>query len=159
MAIKKGTIIFQDYEGKTASVVVDADNLDAVEDLAETLKGYSRARIISASFSQKTLYDNNDDATGSWDPTGEHYDTVSQKCKLIYQDTETGDMKTLSIPAPNDNCFQANQQPSSDVAEDIADALAELQSSTYSMNLMYKGGGLTSKLPKSDRRSKTMTGV
>jgi hypothetical protein len=128
-----------------------------MEDFADTISGYTRARKISANFTESTLYDVNDD--GEWTSTdaGEHYDRVEQKMKMIFRDADSGDVVTLSIPAPNDNVFDAKQEPTPDAAEAIADAYASATTSE-SMDLMYKGGGLISKLPKSDRRAKLYGG-
>lgn len=150
MGMKTGTIVFQDYKGKYASVkVMDAKDLDAIEGLANSLSGYTRAKIISASFAETTFFDNLGQADFGNMLSGnatEHYDRVEQKAKIIFRDADTGRIHTISLPAPNDNVFDANQEVKATVAEDIADFLAAA-TSMESNDLQYRGGALVGKLP------------
>ena len=158
--MKTGTITFEDYKGQTATIrVAKASSLSAVTELAETLGGYTRAKVVSASFTETTYFDNlgqtdfGDMLSGS---STEHYDRVSQKAKLLFLDADTGSHHSLSIPAPNDNVFDAHQEVSSSVAEDLLDAYASANS-MESNDLMYKGGFLVGKKPRMVAR--TLSGV
>ena len=149
--MKTGTITFEDYKGQTATVkVAKASSLSAVTDLAETLGGYTRAKVVSASFTETKYFDNlgttdfGDMLSGS---STEHYDRVNQKAKLLFLDADTGAHHSLSLPAPNDNVFDAHQEVSSSVAEDLLDAYASANS-MESNDLMYKGGFLVGKKPR-----------
>lgn len=158
--MKTGTITFEDYKGQTATVkVAKANSLSAVTDLAETLGGYTRAKVVSASFTETTYFDNlgttdfGDMLSGA---SSEHYDRVSQKAKLLFLDADTGAHHSLSIPAPNDNVFDAHQEVSSSVVEDLFDAYASANS-MESNDLVYKGGFLVGKKPRLVAR--TLSGV
>lgn len=157
MAMHSITVTFRDYLGKTAKVTVSkGTTLKDAEQMADVLKKYSRAAVIACSHTETTFID--DDETGAEQATattsGEHYDRVQQKCKLNYTDADTGDKISLSIPAPNDNCFDADQEPTGDVAEDIADAIGN-STTRESGNLIYRGGGLVSKLPQVKKARRT----
>ena len=158
--MKTGTIVFEDYKGQTATVKVSkANSLSAIKALAEKLGGYSRAKVVSASFTETYIFDNfqsldfGDMLSGS---ATEHYDRVSQKAKLLFQDADSGAHHSMSIPAPNDNVFDAHQEVNSDVAEDLLDLYAAANS-MESNDLMYKGGFVVGKKPKMVAR--TLTGV
>lgn len=160
MAMKMGCIVFEDYKGKQAKVVVrKVGTLNDVETLAGVLGKYSRAKIVSASITETALFDNfNNVDFGDMTSTEnmEHYDRVEQKAKVLYRDADNGDMISMSIPAPNDNVFNAHQEVNSDVAEDIADAIAAA-TTRESNDMMYRGGALIGKMP--GVRAKQMTGV
>lgn len=150
MAMKTGTVVFQDYKGKYASVKISgANSLSDVETFAKTLGGYTRAKIISATYGQTTFFDNfqqldwGDVFSGE---STEHYDRCEQKAKMIFRDADTGRIHTISLPAPNDNVFDSNQEVKATVAEDIADAIATA-TSMESTDLQYRGGALIGKLP------------
>ena len=158
--MKTGTIVFEDYKGQSATVKVSkASSLSAVRELAEKLGGYSRAKVVSASFTETYIFDNfqnldfGDMLSGA---ASEHYDRVCQKAKLLFQDADSGSHHSLSIPAPNDNVFNAHQEVNSDVAEDLLDLYAAANS-MESNDLMYKGGFVVGKKPKMVAR--TLTGV
>lgn len=150
MAMKTGTVVFQDYKGKYASVKVsEASSLSSMEDFAKALGDYTRAKIISATFTQTVFFDNfqsldwGDVLSGE---STEHYDRCEQKAKMLFRDADTGRIHTISLPAPNDNVFDANQEVKATVAEDIADAIAAA-TSMESNDLQYRGGALVGKLP------------
>ena len=155
MARHSIAVTFRDYLGKTAIVTVNkGTTLNDAEQLADALKSYSRAAVVSASHTE-TMYIDDDEAGGTFSSeAGEHYDRCEQKCRLNYIDADTGDKLSISIPAPNDNCFDADQEPTSDVAEDIADAIGN-STTRESGNLIYTGGGLISRLPAIRRASRT----
>lgn len=150
MALKTGTIVFQDYKGKYASVKVSqAKGLSEVKALAEKLSGYTRAKIISATYGETMFFDNLGQVDfGDIASTGllEHYDRCEQKAKMIFRDADSGRIHTISLPAPNDNVFDAHQEVKKSVAEDIADALAGA-TTMESNDLQYRGGALIGKLP------------
>ena len=57
--MKTGTIVFEDYKGQSATVkIAQANSLSAVKDLAEKLGAYSRAKVVSASFTETYIFDN-----------------------------------------------------------------------------------------------------
>ena len=144
------SVTLRDYLGKTAVCKIrKATTLNDARQFADALATYSRAAVISYSHTETNYVD--DDKTGSdeWGTTvaGEHYDRVQQKCKLLYKDADSGDMISVSIPAPNDNCFDGDQEPLAKLAEDFADAIGTA-TTRESNNLIYLGGGLVSKLPR-----------
>lgn len=150
MALKTGTVVFQDYKGKYASVkITGANSLSDMKEFAETLANYTRAKIVSASYAETAFFDNlgaadmGDMLSGN---ATEHYDRCEQKAKMIFRDADTGRIHTISLPAPNDNCFDAHQEVSATVAEDIADAIAAA-TNMESNDLQYRGGALIGKLP------------
>jgi hypothetical protein len=156
------TATFQDYEGNQASCTLQGGtSMNDAEQWGEALKGYSRAKLVSVSHNEKTIYPISKTDAESWATTldGEHYDNVKTKCKLLYRDNDVSgriSMRSLQIPAPNDNCFDSMQEPTSDLAEDIADAIAN-SSTTERNNLQYLGGGLHSRIKK--KRKKLTSGV
>lgn len=157
MARHSIAVTFRDYLGKTAIVTVNkGTTLNDAEQLADVLKNYSRAAVVSVSHTETKYIDDDSDGELLSTEAGEHYDRCEQKCRLNYIDADTGDKLSLSIPAPNDNCFDANQDPTGDVAEDIADAIGN-STTRESGNLIYTGGGLISRLPI--LRKATRTGV
>ena len=151
------SVTLRDYLGKTAVCKIrKATTLNDARQFADALATYSRAAVIAYSHTETNYVD--DDKTGSdeWGTTvaGEHYDRVQQKCKLLYKDADSGDMISVSIPAPNDNCFDGDQEPTSDLATDFADAIGEATTRERG-NLIYLGGGLTAKLPRTRKARKT----
>lgn len=156
--MKTGTIVFEDYKGQTATVkIAKANNLSAIKALAEKLGGYSRAKVVSASFTETYIFDNfqsldfGDMLSGQ---ATEHSDRVAQKAKLLFQDADSGAHHSISIPAPNDNVFDSHQEVKSDVAEDLLDLYAAANS-MESNDLMYKGGYFVGKKPKMIARKLT----
>ena len=147
---------FRDFMGKQANVMLrKGTTLNDAEQWGEALKVYSRAALISVSHTETTYYD------VDWSDilsttSGEHYDRVEQKCRLFYTDADNGEKVSVSIPAPNDNCFDEGAEPTGDVAEDIKDAIGN-SSTRESGNLIYRGGGLVSRLPMI--RKATLSGV
>lgn len=160
ISMATGTILFEDYKGQQATIkIAAAKDLDAIKDLAESLGKYSRAKIVSASFTQTYIFDNFQQLDFS-DATAfgatEHFDRVAQKAKFMFRDADDGRYHSMSLPAPNDNVFDAHQEIKPEVAEDILDFYAAA-TSTESNDLMYQGGYLIGKKPKSIM--KVTTGV
>lgn len=153
---------FRDFWGEKATCILQGGTtLNDAEQWGEALKAYSRAALISVSHTESKLYPTSEtDAEGmATTLAGEHYDSVKQKCKLMYRDNDVSGrtfQRSVQIPAPNDNCFDEGQEPTSDLAKDIAQAMAN-SSTTETGNLQYLGGGLVSKLKK--RRKAVMTGI
>lgn len=144
------TVTFRDYLGKTATITVrKGTSLNDAKQLATALAKYSRAAVVGYSHVESVAHDS--DITGSQQlmvtEAGEHYDRVQQKCIFLYVDGDNGEKIRLSIPAPNDNVFDSDQEPLATVAEDIADAIGN-STTRESGNLIYNGGGLLSKLPR-----------
>ena len=149
------SVTLRDYKGRIARCVLrKATTLNDARQFADALATYSRAAVISYSHTETNYVD--DDKTGEeqWGATvaQEHYDRAQQKCKLMYKDADTGDMISVSIPAPNDSCFDGDQEPTAKMAEDFADAIGAA-TTRESDNLIYLGGGLVSKL-KGIRKAK-----
>ena len=144
------TVTFRDYKGQSSTITVKGGTtLKDAKDLATALKKYSRAAVVGYSHVESIAYDS--DVTGSqqWlvSEAGEHYDRVLQKAVLLFTDGDNGDKLRISIPAPNDNVFHADQEVDAKVAEDIADAIGNA-TTRESGNLIYNGGGVVGKLPK-----------
>jgi hypothetical protein len=157
MAHHKITVTFRDYMGKHATMVLNnGTSLEDAKEFADSMSTYSHAQVISYSHTE-TEYDEYD-YTGGYTSTGltEHYDRCEQKCALYYRDADSGKIISVQIPAPTDACFDAHQNAASDVAEDVADAIAR-SSTSESINLIYLGGGLRSRLPK--QKVARMTGA
>ena len=146
MAMHSICATFRDFKGKMANVTLrKGTTLNDAEQWGEALKAYSRAALISVSHTETTYYDTDwSDILST--TAGEHYDRVEQKCRLNYTDSDNGDKIVVSIPAPADACFDEVAEPTGDVAEDIADAIAN-STTRESMNLIYRGGGLVSRTP------------
>lgn len=147
---QSASVVLRDYKGKKATCKLrKATTLNDARQFAEALATYSRAAVISYSHTETNYVDDN--KTGQEEAfttvLGEHYDRVEQKCKLLYKDADSGDMISVSIPAPNDSCFDGDQEPTSKMAEDFADAIGTA-TTRESKNLIYMGGGLSSKLSK-----------
>jgi len=157
------SVTFRDYKGKCATVIVrKGTTLNDAKELAKALKPWSRAAVIGYSHTEAIAYDS--DVTGSQQllttEAGEHYDRVEQKAVFLFTDGDNGDRIRLSLPAPNDNAFDADQEPTPACAEAIAEAIAKA-TTRESANLIYNGGGVIGKLAKirkTERKKNAITG-
>jgi hypothetical protein len=144
------TCTLQDYKGKSATVKVKVPAASATvakaKTLADTLKDHSDAKVVGYGVSL--------DFTGDDVSTGK-YDRVLQTLTMLYEDQD-GNSRRLSIPAPRDEDVNEDQEPDSDWAEDAKDLLVSLGAVK---SATYQGGGLKSRLPSKEARSKVTTGV
>jgi len=142
-------VSLRDYKGKTASVkvIVPEDKATLANGLlvAAFLEDYSCAAVtgygVSVDYTDTTI-------------TGK-YDRVLQALKLLYKNAD-GKQVRFSIPAPKDGNVNDDQEPDSDVAEDVKDLLVSIGASSA---FVYEGGGLKSRLPSKEARSTQLTGV
>lgn len=145
------TVVFRDYMGQKSTVKLDGGTtMKDAKELANGLQKYTRAKILSVSQTSTVYYDGwkNLDLGDMFSGNAtEHYDRVVQKAHLQFRDCDSGKMFTLSIPAPNDNVFGADQEVTAACAEDISDVIKKA-STMEGMDLQYHGGWLTSKKPK-----------
>jgi hypothetical protein len=147
-------VTLEDYKGKTGRVTVDVPIAQATtknaKKVADFLKGKSDAAVKSYGVTKDY-----DDKTG-WllGDTGK-YDRCLQRLQINFED-ENGKSRTFGIPAPKDGAVSADQEPDSDLPEDVKDLLIEIKAVT---EFTYNGGGLKSRMGSKESRSKEMTGV
>jgi len=144
------TCTVQDYKKKSAVVKVKVASAKATlanaKILAAFLEDYSCAAVTG--YGAQIGYD--DSAL-----TGK-YDRVLQALELLYQDSSRGSHR-FSIPAPKDGNVNNDQEPNSDMAEDIRDML-----NGFGLDIPatgYNGGGLRSRVGRKDSRATELTGV
>lgn len=153
------SVTLRDYMGKMAVVRVNkGTSINDADQLADALKKYSQAAVIAYSHTETSYISDDKTSDSAWlsGKATEHYDRVEQKCKFLFLDADDGDHFSVSVPAPADACFNADQEANSDVAKDFMQAIATCTTREAS-NLLFMGGGLTGKLPKN--RKAQMTGV
>lgn len=144
------TCTVEDYKGQSATIRVNVATPSATIpkalDLAEFLKTHSDARVTGYGIAL--------DMTGDDVDTGK-YDRVLQSLRFLYED-QAGKARRFSIPAPRDEDVNADQEPTSGLAEDVKDLLVSLGAGTA---FVYGGGGIASRLPPKNSRAKVMSGV
>ena len=143
------TCSVQDYLGKSATVKVRVKSAQCTignaSKLADYIKTHSDARVTTFGLSQ--------DAKGDSTDAGK-YDRVLQSLTYLYEDSE-GQARRFSLPAPRDEDVNDDQEPVSDTAEDVKDLL-----NGFGLSIaVYNGGGLRSRTPKKEARSKKTTGA
>lgn len=143
------TCTVEDYKGKTAVCKVRVESAKCTianaSTLADYLKTHSDARVVSFGISQ--------DAKGDETDSGK-YDRVLQSLTYLFED-ENGNTRRFSLPAPRDEDVNTDQEPDSDTAEDVRDML-----NGFGLKIsVYNGGGLRSRTPKKEARTKELTGV
>lgn len=140
------TVTVQDYKGKSAVVrVTGVSTLANAKKVADFLKTHSDAKVVSYGITM--------DYAGDSTSNGK-YDRVLQSLKLSFED-EAGKTRFFSIPAPADEAVDDDQEPKSDLAEDVKDLLNSLGLKIAT----YNGGGINSRLPSKEARKKVMTGI
>lgn len=140
----------RDYKGKSSIVTVDVTGtptLAKAKTLADFLKTHSDAAVVGYGCSLSATVE--DDSCDKGD-----YDRVEQKLVFLFSE-KSGASRRFSIPAPRDEDVDVDQEGSSDLAKDINDLLKSLGATRE--NMRFNGAGLTSKLPK--QRKTTKTGV
>lgn len=144
------TVSLEDYKGKTATPRVRVPEAKATlanaKKVAEFLETHSDARVVS--------YGASKDYSGDSTDTGK-YDRVLQRLELLFEDGD-GNSKRFSIHAPRDEDVNDDQEPDSDLAEDVKDLLVDIGAGSA---FTYNGGGLESRKPSKQARAKVMTGV
>lgn len=143
------TASVEDYKGKTGVVKVRVPQANVTaanaESLADYLATHSDARVTGFGLSFE--------ATGDSTSTGK-YDRVLQRLVYLFEDGN-GNSRRFSLPAPRDEDVNDDQEPKSDTAEDVKDLLV-----SFGLTInAYNGGGLISRSPSKDARSKELTGV
>lgn len=143
------TATVQDYLGKCATVKVRVAVANATignaEKLADYLKTHSDAKVVGFGLTK--------DASGDSTSDGK-YDRVLQSLRYLFEDKD-GRARIFSLPAPRDEDVNVDQEPDSDTAEDVKDLL-----NGFKLNIeTYNGGGLKSRLPRKEARSKALSGV
>lgn len=142
------TIMVEDYKGKTAPIrVTGVTAIKNSKAIADWIKDHTDARVVSYGITLD--YDGDSTSAGK-------YDRVLQRLNLLYEDQD-GNSKRFSIPAPSDESVNDDQEPESDLAEDVKDLLVANVKDVKS--LTYNGGGLRSRMPSKEARSKEMTGI
>jgi hypothetical protein len=140
------SVTLQDYKGKTGVVTLDGPKtLTNAKTLADFLKTHSDAKVVSYGVSLD--YSGDDTSNGK-------YDRVLQRLKFSYEKTD-GKNVTFSYPAPRDEDVSDDQEPTSGLAEDVKDLLNQLGVKIAT----YNGGGMVSRMPSKESRSKSMTGI
>lgn len=136
---------------RTSAAEMDSITMDDVDDFAQEIAKWSAARLISASRSTTILYDVNDDSNEGG--LEDYYEGIKQKCELNYIDADDGSRVSIRIPAPLNKCFDDHQEATADIAGEVALAIAS-STNREEGDLMYRGGGLISKLPKLRKRTR-----
>ena len=143
------TCTVQDYKGKSATCKVRVASgkctVANASTLADYLKTHSDAKVVSFGISI--------DAKGDETDSGK-YDRVLQSLTYLFEDSN-GNARRFSLPAPRDEDVNIDQEPDSDTAEDVKDLLNGFGLSIAT----YSGGGLKSRTPSKEARSKSLTGV
>lgn len=144
------TCTVEDYKGQTSTVRVLVSEANATpakaKDLADFLATHSDARVVG--YGVGLDYANDSVSAGK-------YDRCLQTLRFLFEDQD-GKARRFSIPAPRDEDVNVDQEPGSDVAEDVKDLLVSLGAGTA---FVYNGGGLDSRMPPKNARAKVMTGV
>lgn len=155
MAKKIGSVTLEDYKGNRRTMSVSqVGSLSDVENIAKFLDDHSDARIVSHSITETQIWSDNDSEASRG-----KYERVEQKLVLLFQDTgggEDNESVRFTIHAPSESSVNSDQEPESDLAEDVADLIAD-NTTRERTDLRYNGGGLTSRIPRS--RNKSTTGV
>ena len=155
MSFKTGWVKVQDFKGQTATMQLsdlgDAFELNEIGNLKSFIEQHSDAKVIAYGVSEVTLLD----ASGLFADGADkgNYDTVRQRAVFHFRDADTGKRFSFTIPAPRNEDFDADQQPQAAVANAVRDKVAEL-TSREAVDLHYLGGGLRSKVPPIEQRSK-----
>lgn len=141
------TVTMKDYKGQTSTIrIPGVTTLAKAKQIADWIKGHTDAAVVGYGVSMGYAGDSTD--------TGK-YDRVLQALRLLFKD-ELGKTRSFSIPAPRDEDVNDDQEPISDLPEDVMDLLKAVGAAK---TLTYEGGGLRSRLPRSEARSREVTGV
>ena len=145
------TVTVKDKMGLTGAVRISTASSYATvanaKKVADWLKDHSDAQVISYGATTDFIGDECDNGK---------YDRVQQRLTMLF--TDKNGSHRFGIPAPKDEDLDDDQQPISDLPEDVKDLLVSvgaMDSATYT----YGGGGLQSRLPDSRARKRAVTGV
>lgn len=132
--MKRALIIMKDLNNQQFPVIVErVKSLDDAKALADFLETNSSAQVLTYAFIEEEFYRGKEaQETG-------HYDRVGQQLKLIYLDADAGDVINFTIPAPNDNLVNAEQEATGDIIAASKDILLQI---TERGTLLAKGGGI-----------------
>lgn len=149
------TVSVVDYKGEPATVKIGKVpnkyvTLKNAEKVANYLKKYCNARISGYGASKGVQDD--DTSTGK-------YDRVLQKLRLIFKDHKANATRTFSIPAPKDTAVTDDQEPHSDIPEDVRDLMKEIGAISEKDEMEYLGGGLVSRVGRAGSRNTKTTGI
>lgn len=157
MAFKTGWVKVQDAFGQTATMQMDqfgdAFELNELDNFKNFIETHSDAKVVAAGISEVRLYD----ASGFFadDTDKGNYDSIKQRLIFHFRDADTGRRFSFSIPAPRNEDLDASQQPKPSVASAVRNKIAEL-TGREAADLHYLGGGLRSKVPPIEQRSKKL---
>lgn len=155
MSFKTGWVKLQDAFGQTTTMQLenlgDAFEINEIGNLKSFIEAHSDAKVIAYGVSEVTLLD----ASGLFadDTDKGNYDSIRQRLIFHFRDADTGKRLSFSIPAPRNEDLDASQQPKPSVAAAVRNKIAEL-TSREAVDLHYLGGGLRSKVPPMEVRSK-----
>ena len=140
----------KDKMGMQGRVTVNASSSNATvsnaKKIADWLKDHTDAQVVSYGASADYLGDECDDGK---------YDRVQQRLVLLFED-KNGQHR-FGIPAPKDEDLDVDQQPISDLPEDVKDLLSGVGACDKG-SFVYNGGGLLSKMPDARARKRKVTG-
>jgi hypothetical protein len=143
-------VSLSDYKGKAGICKVRVPIAKATDanakKIADFLKTHSDARVTSYGITKD--YDGDTVDSGK-------YDRCLQRLVMFFED-EKGQNRSFSIPAPRDEDVDDDQEPTSDLPEDVKDLLVSVGAVS---SVVYNGGGMRSRVPSKQARKKIMTGV
>lgn len=157
MSFKTGWVKVQDAFGQTATMQMDqfgdAFELNELDNFKNFIETHSDAKVVAAGISEIRLYD----ASGWFadDTDKGNYDSIKQRLIFHFRDADTGRRFSFAIPAPRNEDLDASQQPKPSVANAVRNKIAEL-TGREATGLHYLGGGLRSKVPPIEQRSKKL---
>ena len=132
--MKRALIIMMDLNKQQFPIVVE--RIHAMEDvrtLANFLEEHSSAQVLTYSYVEEEFY------RGKAPQETGHYDRVDQQLKTMYLDPEAGDMLNFSIPAPNDDLVDGDQEVTAETENAIKTLLLAITDRTI---LLSRGGGI-----------------
>ena len=138
----------RDYKNRQGIIVIDrltSPTLANAKKLADFIMTHSDAKVIGYGMSQTAIVENDECNAGK-------YDRVEQKLTFLFSE-KNGSSRRFSIPAPRDEDVDADQEGSSDLAEDVNDLLKTVGATKE--NMRFNGAGLISKMPKIRKTTKT----
>lgn len=134
--MKRALIIMKDLNNQQFPVVVErVRSVESARTLADFLETHSSAQVLTYAYIEEEFYRGKEaQETG-------HYDRVGQQLKLIYLDAEAGEILPFSIPAPNNDLINSDQEVSEDT-DNVVKAL--LLAITDRASLISRGGAIVS---------------
>lgn len=139
----------RDYKNQTSIVTVDLPKtatMAKAKALADFIKDHTCAKVLGYGISQSETVNEDKVVAGK-------YDRVAQKLVFGFS-TKAGASKRFSIPAPIDGDVDADQEGTSDLAEDVNDLLQKTLGSV-SERMRFNGAYMLSKKPRNLKTEKT----